>query len=76
MTRRGVRSSSAATWTTTGRRILRLKGGATIFNSYPVRYFEPGTKRVANPEGGAPPAPPVITTPPLTTDAARAERRR
>jgi hypothetical protein len=60
----------------TGRRILRLKGGATIFNSYPVRYFEPGTKRIANPEGGAPPAPPAITTPPLTADAARAGRRR
>ena len=39
--------------------------GATVFNAYPVRYFEPGTSRVADPSAGAPPAPRKLTTKPL-----------
>ena len=50
----------------TGRRIVTDARGATAFNAYPVRYFEPGTTRVADPAAGAPPAPSPLATPPLT----------
>jgi hypothetical protein len=47
------------------RRQVRVRGGAREFNAYPIRYFEPGTRRVARP-GAAPdidPAP-LKTRPP------------
>jgi hypothetical protein len=46
------------------RRAVRDAKGATVFNAYPVRYFEPGTKRVAHPQAGSPVTPPRLTTPP------------
>jgi len=44
------------------RRILRARGGAEILNSYPIRYFEPGTRRVARPY-----ASPVVDWSPIAT---------
>jgi hypothetical protein len=35
------------------RRVLRGIDGAELFNSFPIRYFEPGTRRVERP-GAAP----------------------
>jgi HAAS domain-containing protein len=45
--------------------------GAPVFNAFPVRYFEPGTNRVANPEAAPPLAPPRLTTPPLVAPRER-----
>lgn len=44
------------------RRVLRRANGAEIYNSFPIRYFEPGTRRVSRP-GAAPAIPwaPVAT---------------
>ena len=47
------------------RRIVRDATGADVLNAFPLRYFEPGTQRVANPDAGAPASRPKITTRPL-----------
>jgi hypothetical protein len=47
------------------RRPVRDATGAQLFNAFPIRYFEPGTERVANPNAGAPVSPAKITTPAL-----------
>jgi uncharacterized membrane protein len=46
------------------RRVLRARSGAEIYNSFPIRYFDAGTRRVARP-GAAPAIPwsPVVTPP-------------
>jgi hypothetical protein len=47
------------------RRVLQTKEGKRVLNAFPVRYFEPGTGRVAHP-GAAPRVRiPRIVTPPL-----------
>ena len=47
------------------RRLLRSSVGKPVFNSFPVRYFEPKTRRVADPEAAPPVDLPRIVTPPL-----------
>ena len=54
-----------------GRRVLRTTTNRGIFNSFPIRYYEPGTRRVARPDAGPPVRPPRIETPPLVTTARR-----
>ncbi|MGI8801340.1 MAG: hypothetical protein ACR2KV_04085 [Solirubrobacteraceae bacterium] len=49
------------------RQILTAPDGQSIFNSYPIRFFEPGTKRVANPNA----APPIALPRPFTPVARR-----
>jgi hypothetical protein len=46
------------------RRVLRTREGEMLFNAFPVRYYEPGTRRVTRP-GAAPPIDwsPVVTPP-------------
>jgi hypothetical protein len=47
------------------RRVLRTRNGAPVFNTFPIRYFEPNTTKVKNPR--AAPAnlkPPTLRTPP------------
>jgi hypothetical protein len=44
------------------RRPVRERNGARAFNAYPIRYFEPGTRRVARPNAG-----PEIEPAPLRT---------
>jgi hypothetical protein len=44
------------------RRHVRERNGARAFNAYPIRYFEPGTRRVARPNAG-----PEIEPRPLRT---------
>lgn len=46
------------------RRVLRSTNGAEIYNSFPIRYFDAGTVRVARP-GAAPKIPwsPILTPP-------------
>lgn len=46
------------------RRVLRTRRGAEVFNSFPIRYLEAGTLRVARP-GAAPPISwsPIVTPP-------------
>jgi hypothetical protein len=47
------------------RRLLRTPLGKPIFNSFPIRYFEPGTRIVARPDAGPQVQIPPIATPPL-----------
>jgi hypothetical protein len=46
------------------RRLLLTSENQAIFNSFPIRYYEPGTRRVARPNGG-----PVVLVPQLVTPA-------
>jgi hypothetical protein len=52
------------------RRILRARNGAEVLNSYPIRYFEPGTRRVARPYAG-----PVVDWSPIATPQLEPTRR-
>jgi hypothetical protein len=47
------------------RRPVRTRGGRLALNAFPIRYFEPGTKQVADPAAGAPSSPGRLTTKPL-----------
>jgi hypothetical protein len=47
------------------RRAVRTRGGDLAFNAFPIRYFEPGTKRVADRAAGAPARPGPLSTKPL-----------
>jgi hypothetical protein len=49
------------------RRYLVTRRGERLYNSFPVRYFDPGTQRVARPDAGPRVKIPDILTPPLTT---------
>ena len=53
------------------RRLLRTAGGRALFNSFPIRYYEPGTMRVARPN-----AAPAIRTPRVVTPRLVGERPR
>jgi hypothetical protein len=53
------------------RRFLKKPSGESIFNSFPIRYFEPGTTRVARPNAGPQVEIPAITTPPLEESSRR-----
>jgi hypothetical protein len=53
------------------RRFLHTSAGQPLFNSFPIRYFEPGTTRVKRPKAGPQVNVPAITTPPLTARARR-----
>ena len=47
------------------RRHVLERSGARAFNAYPIRYFEPGTRRVARPNAGPEIEPvPLRTRPP------------
>lgn len=50
------------------RRVLRTPSGEPIFNSFPIRYYEPGTQRVARPNAGPFVRTPRVVTPPLRTE--------
>jgi hypothetical protein len=47
------------------RRLLVTKAGTPVYNSFPVRYYEPGTNRVADPAAGPRHSAPDIVTPPV-----------
>lgn len=47
------------------RRLLVGADGSRLFNSFPIRYFDPGTTTVAEPELGPPVQIPEIVTPAL-----------
>jgi hypothetical protein len=47
------------------RRLLRTTSGEALFNSFPLRYYEPRTTDVAVPGAGPPVEIPAIVTPPL-----------
>jgi HAAS domain-containing protein len=42
------------------RRVLRTSGNRSVLNSFPIRYYEPGTVRVAHPDAGPPVRPPNV----------------
>jgi hypothetical protein len=47
------------------RRLLVTAHGSNLFNSFPIRYFEAGTMRVAQPAAGPRKRAPQVATPPL-----------
>jgi hypothetical protein len=47
------------------RRILRTKSGRRVYNVFPVRYYEPGTKVVLRPNAAPKVKVPALATPPL-----------
>jgi uncharacterized membrane protein len=47
------------------RRILRTASGKPLFNSFPIRYYHPGTAHVDQPNAGPTVRIPSILTPPL-----------
>jgi hypothetical protein len=47
------------------RRPVQTRAGDFAFNAFPIRYFEPGTRRVADPAAGAPKPPRPLRTKPL-----------
>lgn len=47
------------------RRVLTTRAGKLVFNSFPINYFEPGTRRVADPDATATP----ITVAPIRDPA-------
>jgi hypothetical protein len=49
------------------RRYLVDRRGRRLYNSFPARYFDPGTVRVAHPNAGPRVRIPTILTPPLET---------
>jgi hypothetical protein len=53
------------------RRVLVTTAGARLYNTFPIRYFDPGTRRVRHPNAGAPVRPPRLLTPPLRLRRAR-----
>jgi hypothetical protein len=57
------------------RRVLRTRDGSVVFNSYPIRYYEPGTRAVARPYAGPPVDWSPISTPPLPVKEKPATRR-
>jgi uncharacterized membrane protein len=55
----------------TSRRVLIDQNGTALFNSFPIRYFDPGTRIVSRPALGPPVIVPDIATPPLVPSKAR-----
>ena len=51
------------------RRYLVTRRGKRLYNSFPVRYFDPGTTRVAHPNAGPRVRVPKVLTPPLDNQA-------
>jgi hypothetical protein len=48
-----------------GRRPVFERSGGRAFNAFPIRYFEPGTRRVARPDAGPQISPAPLKTRPL-----------
>ena len=53
------------------RRVLRTRDGEPLYNSFPIRYYEPGTRRVARPNAGPRIRTPDVRTPPLVDERRR-----
>ena len=53
------------------RRVLVTTTGVRLYNTFPIRYYDPGTRRVRHPNAGAPVRPPRLLTPPLRLRKAR-----
>jgi hypothetical protein len=47
------------------RRVLHTPGGDPVFNAFPIRYYDAGTRRVSRPNAAPHVALPRIVTPPL-----------
>lgn len=47
------------------RRRVFDRSGEEVFNAFPIRHREPGSRKVSDPEAGAPPKPPALKTPAL-----------
>jgi hypothetical protein len=47
------------------RRTVQTLSGDIAFNAFPILYFEPGTKRIADPRAGVPARPGPLTTKPV-----------
>ena len=47
------------------RRTVRTRSGGIALNAFPIRYYEPGTRRVAEPTAGVEVSPAPLATKPL-----------
>jgi hypothetical protein len=56
------------------RRFLRARNGKTLLNGFPIRYFRPGTHKVANPNAGPPVHVPSVATRPLPAEGTTRRR--
>jgi hypothetical protein len=56
------------------RRFVHARGGETLLNAFPIRYFQPGTHKVADPDAGPRVDVPVVVTRPLP-EGERTRRR-
>jgi hypothetical protein len=52
------------------RRVLVTTDGTPVFNSFPVRYYEPGTRVVADPTAGPKPTRRTFVTPSIQREGA------
>lgn len=53
------------------RRVVVTNGNRPLFNAFPIRYYEPGTRRVARPNAAPYVELPLVLTPPLPRKAER-----
>jgi hypothetical protein len=53
------------------RRIPQTKTGTPVFNAFPLRYYEPGTRAVLHPNAGPKVKVPRLATPPVTSPQRR-----
>lgn len=58
------------------RRFVRGKGGVLLLNVFPIRYFEPGTQKVANPDAGPRVVVPVVVTAPTSGQVKKVRAKR
>jgi hypothetical protein len=47
------------------RRLVVTKRGTPLYNAFPIRYYEPGTRKVAHAEAAPRKSAPKVATPPL-----------
>ena len=53
------------------RRVVVTNGNEPLWNVFPIRYYEPGTRRVARPNAAPYVEHPLVLTPPLPAPASR-----
>ena len=53
------------------RRVLMTSRGLPVYNSFPIRYYQPGTNVISHPAAAPPIARPKIVTPPLALHRSR-----
>ena len=58
------------------RRVVVAAGNVRLYNAFPIRYFEPGTRRVADPDAAPPVTVPSVVTQPLHSEKPKPRKSR